>query len=429
MTGKKKNGHSFLGSPNWLGIGTIVAILTFLVVLVVYKNELTNGLLNFATSIRNTIRTPLSITLVILSCLSLLAVFLYRHEGRKVKVGTWVLLLFSLGGFIVASLYPMPQDTTLISELTKGKEALQKELLNSKETIRQKENANALLTQQKEKLTKGAETLRQQDKTNGDRIQQIQNENALLKQENAKLGKEVDTINQQNKKYADTIQKKGDENNLLKQQNENLAKDIETQKQQNKTHGDVIQKKDKEILDLNGQLSEARNKASLLEKGNRELQTQVSNLKKSTKTPIFECADNKLFMIDGDDKKELFTEYKIKECSISKTAKKIASIGYKDHYHLIVFNADRNLSDKSVWHISDHSSSEDPRNLKWVSDTVLRIYLIESVTIQIISGRFVSKPSGKLTFENALLKGTGTYEITIDETNSLKSIKKLDIGS
>ena len=79
--------------------------------------------------------------------------------------------------------------------------------------------------------------------------------------------------------YGDTIQQKENENALVKQEKEKIAKEVETQKQQNKTYGDTIAQKDKEISNLNKQLTDSLsevkklgNKISLLEKANRDFQ-------------------------------------------------------------------------------------------------------------------------------------------------------------
>jgi hypothetical protein len=389
---------AFLSDPSWQGIGAIGTILALTVTLVViFRKDIFNIFPYISIIIKKGFGTPLGQFSAILFLISLFWIFLFRHDVSKFK---GVLLFLGLAGFIVSGLIPinyrMPEDATpMITELRKEKEALQRELVTSKETIQQKEN-----------------------------------ENALIKREKEKLGKEVEIQKNQSKAYGDTIQQKENENAFVKQEKEKLVKEVETQKQQNKTYGDMIAQKDKEISNLNRQLTdlsseakELRSKVSLLEKQYRESQVEISNLKKSTAIPQvrFEYADKKLFLIDGEKRKQILTTYSINEYSKSKNGKKIAAIATKpDHrYYLIVFNADGELSDSSVWEIKDHSL-EGPKNLKWVSDTVLRVYLSQR-----------SPPSGfavLLQFEDVILfSGTGNYEITIDEFNCLVSINKLKI--
>ena len=102
---------------------------------------------------------------------------------------------------------------------------------------------------------------------------------------------------------------------------------------------------------------------------------------------------------------------------MSKNRKTIAVIGGKGSYsyYLIVFESLTVISSYlSSWEIVNHATTP-PKNLKWVSDKVLRIELIQ------LSGLHLS-------FHNISLEGTGTYDITINEINSLVSIKKADIG-
>lgn len=353
---------AILSNPNWLNV--IIGIIGLIGIGAIVK--FWRGILNIfphvAKIIENTIITPLGIfSAILFSLLFLFWIFLFRHEVRKVKVATGVLILLSLAGFIVSGLvhvdYRIPEDATpMITELRKEKEALQRELVTTKETIRQKEN-----------------------------------ENVLVKREKEKLGKEV-----------------------------------EIQKNQSKVYGDTIAQKDKEISNLNKQLSDSlseskklANRISLLEKENRDFQVEISSLKKSSilQQVRFEHTNKKLSLIEGDKRKELLTDYSILEYSASKGRKKIAVIGEKaSHYCLIVFNADRDLTDLSVWEIEYHANTP-PKNLKWVSDTVLRIDLISYFQ----QGAYPK-------FNNISLEGTGTYDITINEINSLMTIKRVDIG-
>lgn len=170
-----------------------------------------------------------------------------------------------------------------------------------------------------------------------------------------------------------------------------------------------------QIPDLSA--SDSKNRISLLGKQNQDLQAEVSNPNKTTEIPQvrFEYTNNKLSLIDGEKRKELFTNYKLYEYSLSKSRKKIAVIAAEErwrYYFIIVSNVDRDLFDSSVWEIN-LAGYGPPKNLKWVSDTVLRVYLESSDTIK---------------FDNILLKGTGTYDITVDEINSLLGIKEFKIG-
>ena len=366
-------------------LGVLGSIASIISIVMIYGKDILNVFPYIAIIIKNGIGTALGVFSAFLFLVSLFWVVLFRHEVRKVKAATDVFLLLGLIGFIVSGLihvdYRMPEDATpMISELKKEKEALQRELVTSKETIRQKEN-----------------------------------ENALVKREKEKLGKEVEIQKNQSKVYGDTIQQKENENALVKQEKEKLAREVETQKQQNKTYGDTIAQKDKEISNLNKQLTDSlsevkklTNKIALLEKENQNFQDEVSNLKKSSipQQVSFEYVNYKLFLIDGDKRKELLTRYLIHQYSMSKNRKTIAVIGGKGSYYydFIVFNADRDLSDLSSWEIVNHATTP-PKNLKWVSDKVLRIDLIQ------LSGLHLS-------FHKISLEGTGTYDITINEINS-----------
>jgi len=168
---------------------------------------------------------------------------------------------------------------------------------------------------------------------------------------------------------------------------------------------------------LNKQLTELQNKVSILEKENQDSQAEIANLKKCAAIPqvSFEYTNNKLFLIDCDKRREILTPaYSISEFAKSKTGNKIAVIlSRAGDYFVMISNADGELSNRSFWNIHGVPSYNPPKNLKWVSDTILRVYL-ESI-------------GSMLKFDHILLKGTGIYEITIDETNSLVNIKKLNI--
>lgn len=387
----------FLSGPIWQGIKAILDILglvrslAILGILGLFGGAIAKFWRGILVIIGNAIETPLGRFSTILFFVSLLGVFLFRHEVRKVKVAiaASVLLALSLGGFTASGVIHhnsrIPEDRTLkITQLENQTDALQKELVTARETIYQKDN-------EKEKLAKQVEMLRQQNKT-----------------------------------YRDTIQQKENENTLVKQEKEKLAKEVETQKQQNKTYADTIAQKDKEISNSNKQLSDSLseskklgNKISLLEKENRDFQVEISNLRKTSipQQVSFEYTNKKLFFNNGDKRTELLTDYSILQFSVSKGRGKIAVIGGKgSSYCVIVFNADRDLTDLSVWDIDYHANTP-PKNLKWVSDTVLRIDLISYFQ----QGAYPK-------FNNISLEGTGTYDITINEINSLMSIKRVDIG-
>lgn len=224
----------------------------------------------------------------------------------------------------------------------------------------------------------------------------------------SQLEKQKDALQKELVIAKDTIGQKDNEKGKL-------TKQVETLQQQNKTYGDAIQQKDREISNIRVQLTDSKNRISLLEKQSQDLQVEVSNLKKISEIPHvrFEYTNKKLFLIDDDKRKELFADYKLYEYSLSKSGKKIAVIGDKGYYYyLIVSNADRDLSNLSVWEVN-LPGYDPPKNLKWVSETVLRVNL-ESKSI--------------IKFDKFLLKGTGTYDITIDEINSLVNVNEFKIG-
>jgi len=171
--------------------------------LLIFSTGILNTFHYIAIFIKNGIATPLGLFSAILSVLSLLGGFLFRHEVRRVKVAICVLLFFSLAGFTFSGLIQynnrIPKDPTpMITEFSKEKEALNRELVSLKDITRQKENTNALINQQKDKMTKEVEIQKQQLRTYAEMIQQKEKEISSLKQEKEKLGKVIQTEKQQN---------------------------------------------------------------------------------------------------------------------------------------------------------------------------------------------------------------------------------------
>lgn len=172
----------------------------------------------------------------------------------------------------------------------------------------------------------------------------------------------------------------------------------------------------KRISELEVELTDALSRVKDLETEKQELQVKISKLTKPEKETVsFVLKGKKLFLRDGDKEKELFPDYEIHCFDESKNKKKIAVICKRPTeahtYHIKVFNADRKLSKLSTWEIKGHES-EPPSNLKWTSDTVLRVNL------------FKSRQYSYLKVYDFSLIETGTYEITIDDLNSLLSVEK-----
>lgn len=130
--------NTILSHLNWLGITGIIGIFTLMVMLL--GRDILTLFPYIAIIIKNGIGTPLGLFSAFLFWVSLFWVLLFRQEVRKVKVATGVFLLLGLIGFIVSGLihvnYRMPEDATpMITELRKEKEALQRELVTSKEGL------------------------------------------------------------------------------------------------------------------------------------------------------------------------------------------------------------------------------------------------------------------------------------------------------
>jgi len=380
-----------LRDPIWQGIGVIVAIFIFLASFPKSREAVLDIVLK---AVRKQIASPLAQYSTILFILCLIGLLIFRHETKRVKAAHIFLLFFSVAGFTFSFLKPfnyvMPKDSTSIStrqEEEKG--ALEKRLSASEESIRQKAT-----------------------------------ENIFLGKENEKFKTQIERQKQQIISYTNILSQKDNENITLKEERDKLAKDVQNQRQQFKMYSDTIPQKEKEISTLKGQLTDLsaeviklQSRVATLEKENQQLQAQKENLRNTSTPPrvSFELVGGKLFLIEGGKKREILTQaYTIIEYSQSKSGKKFAAmLSQRGDYFMMISNADHDLSYPSLFRFYNVSSYNPPKNLKWISDTVVRLYLWGSGTLQL---------------DDTTLKGTGNYEFTFDEINSLVNYKKLDIG-
>jgi hypothetical protein len=199
---------------------------------------------------------------------------------------------------------------------------------------------------------------------------------------------------------------------MLSRERDKLGDNVQNQKEQLTLKG--------KLTDSPAEVTKSQTRVPTLEQENRQPQVEgkEEDLKNKATSPqvSFQLVGGKLFLLEGDKKREIFTPtYSIVEYSQSKSGKKFATILVQRYnYFITVCNADHDLSYPSLWRIDGPHYSYPPKNLKWVSDTVFRLYL---------NGEY-----GILKLDDIVLKGTGNYEFTIDEINSFVGYKKLNIG-
>jgi uncharacterized protein (UPF0335 family) len=310
--------------------------------------------------LKNALTRPLGIFSAILVMLSLIGFLFSRKEPLKFKACAGTLLIFSFIAFVFAGI--TQENTQVALELKKGLETWERETGVLKEEIKHKDV----------KITR-------------------------LEKEKNNLNTEVKKLGEDDKTYRGIIQKK--ENEIVRVKKEASRRNADLKNQLKKSLSERDQ--------LNNQLS-------LYKKKMFSLQTEISDLEKISQPPPidYEFSNNKLFLIAGDEKTQLFAEQKITDFCRSKSKKKAAIIVRMrgNRYRVIIFNTDRNLSDLSDWNISAGGSSLTIKNLKWVSDNVLRLYLSGYYNIEIDN---IKVPKTK-----------GIFEITIDEFNTLVKIER-----
>lgn len=386
-----------LRDPIWQGISVLVALFLYCISVARIRKGFLDIISKAFLLVEKQIPSPLAQYSTILFILSLIGLFLFRHETKRVKAVLIFLLFFAVAGFAFSVLnpfnYPIPKGSILISTGQKQeKVALEEKLLVSEQTIRQKTSENSFLRQENEKLKAQIEAQKQQINSYGNILSQKDNENTTVNQERDKLGKDLQNQKQQIKMYSDTVLQKDKEISSLKQQ----------------------------LTDSSAEETKLQSRVATLEKENRQLQVEKENLKNSAK-PLqlsFELVGGKLFLVERDKKREILTPtYSIVEYSQSKSGKKFAAILFtpqgSGNFYMMVSNADHDLSYRSLWTIYGVVNYYPPKNLKWVSDTMLRLYLYEYSTLKL---------------DDTPLKGTGNYEFNFDEINSFVSYKKLNIG-
>lgn len=360
--------RTLLSHHVWTGIGAIATLLALIVAL--FGKDALN-IKRYVLIAASVTRSPIGVFSTFIFLVSLIGLFLFRREASKVKVGLFVFLLLSCGGFTVSMLNQKynQKDQRQIVELRKEMQIQEKELARVRDIIQQRDN-------------------------------QI----VEIKKVNQTLGKKVETQKKEIDIFKEKVRLKGNE---IKEIRKDMSKEITDLKTQLAFESSKSKK-------LSNELATAEENVKTLKAG-------ISNLRKMSKTKAitFEYSDNKLFLIYDDMKNEIFADYTIHGFNRSKSKKKIAIVVVKKKggfgtYSIIVFNADSELSDLSIWEIYNHAA-RTPRNLKWVSDTVLRIYLTKPIT----GGDF------KLHSID-LLEGTGTYQIYVDDFNTIVNVKSLE---
>ena len=149
--------RTLLSHHVWTRIGAIATLLALIVAL--FGKDALN-IKRYVLIAASVTRSPIGVFSTFIFLLSLIGLFLFRREALKVKVGLFVFLLLSCGGFTVSMLNQKynQKDQRQIVELRKEMQIQEKELARVRDIIQQRDNQIVEIKKANQTLGKKVET-------------------------------------------------------------------------------------------------------------------------------------------------------------------------------------------------------------------------------------------------------------------------------